>query len=147
MANNHIVDVSELLGIIALAHRIDADLKKDIKVFNGEIAYLSQVNHLHYHIPLKDSKWIQTVNGNNKKSPVKHYTLDFAASHGSHFKHIPSVKVSITGLKHPSSYHVGVTHITKTQCIVSVAQTNHGSWESDVANKGTVQVEVAGIAV
>ena len=127
MANNIIVDVSEINSAIQDISDIKQKINKETVIIDGIQKSLMDFKHFSKKYPLGTSHWTQTtVNGKHQRSLTIKYS-------GVHFVIPPSTHVTIEG--HHSGLSVSITNNSHDGCHINVQKSSGKFITADLAYK------------
>jgi hypothetical protein len=127
MANNIIVDVSQIYNAIQDIQDIKAEINRENVIINGIAKTLKDGKHFSKTYPLKGNSWTQTtVGGKHQRSLTIKYS-------GVHFVVAPTVHVTIEGNHSGLSVHIhGNAH---DGCQINVQKSSGKFTTADLAHK------------
>ena len=127
MANNIIVDVSQINNAIQEVAHLKADINRENVIIDGITKTLKDFKYFSKTYPLKGNNWTQTtVSGKHQRSLTIKYS-------GVHFVIPPTVNVTIEG--NHSGLTVSINHNGHDGCHINVQKSSGRFTTADLAHK------------
>lgn len=145
MANNYIVDISEIYNLINGHHNIAEAASKPGSTLGGTpasnvpIGQYDTTGHWTGEIKLSDPRW--KLHSGGRVRAYKDMRVFFGSAH--HFKSNPHVVVSLMGKGH-QNLNLGGDHHTRTYVDISVHMTSGNQWSNEF-NNISVHIHATGL--
>ena len=145
MANNYIVDISEIYNMINGLHVQKEAAAKPGSTHGGVPASTAPVGHYdttgHWtgDIKLSDPRW--NLHSGGKVRAYKAIRIQFGSAH--HFKHTPHVSLAFVGKGH-QHLKLGYDHVTRTYVDISVHVDRGNKWNNEF-NHLSIHIKATGV--